>query len=390
MFKQRLGRWCTVVMMTLLISIAGATVAPAQEAGQKTTVKIGISAPLSGTGAFHGMESTKGVELAAEELNAREDTQYEYTIVPADDECRPDGGRAALTKLTQIDEVNVVITSNCSGAVLGGMSVLQDTETPGLVAAATNPQITEGAGVGGNEYIWRMNSQDAMFARYFARYIADAGAENVAFLATNNDYGRGVVDAFTTEFEALDVEIATEEFIEQGANDYRPMLTAIDAADADAIVAPLNHPDALVALRQMNEMGMDTKFYARADVVSFAFLEKVEDPHLGDGVEEATYWDASLSSDPDFRPSFVAKYGSEPSLNAYMAYWALKVIDEAIRLGGGADSAQVQAGFEAMDFQTPLGRITFDDHHQAQADVFIVGFVDGEIELIERITPTPD
>src|SRR5215472_10406461 len=104
----------------------------------RIVVKVGVSNPFSGPAAFAGLEAIKGVKLAAAELNARQ-KKYEFVPYTADDECTPDGGRAAMNKLVLVDKVNVVLTSNCSGAVLGGMNVLQQQQVPGLVTAATSP-----------------------------------------------------------------------------------------------------------------------------------------------------------------------------------------------------------------------------------------------------------
>jgi branched-chain amino acid transport system substrate-binding protein len=295
-------------------------------------------------------------------------------------------GRAALIQLTQVDRVNVVLTSNCSGAVLGGMNVLQQQRIPGVVTAATNAKITGEAGVGGNKYIFRINSMDTMFAQQFSKYIAGKGIRKIAFLATNNDFGRGIVQSFAPEFHKLGVQVTTQQFFETGSADFRPQLTAIDASGAQAILSPAQYPNMIVILRQMKELGLKQKVFARADVVSLAFLAATGDRHLGDGVEEATYWDPTLSQDPGFRAKLKARFGTEPSLNAYVTYWGMKVVYQAILNGGGADPEQIRKGLEQMDFQTPLGRIKFNDHNQAQSDVFIAGLVNGEIKLINRIS----
>jgi len=347
-------------------------------------VNVGVSNPFSGPSAFAGLEAVKGVQLAVAELNKRQ-KKYEFVTSVADDECTPDGGRAALTKLTEVDRVNVVLTSNCSGAVLGSMSVLQQQGIPGVVTAATAAAITEQAGVGGNKYIFRINSMDTMFAQQFSKYIAAAGVRKIAFLAVNNDYGRGLVQAFAPEFHKLGIQVTTQQFFQQGSPDFRPQLTAINASGAQAILAPAQYPDMIAILRQMKELGLKQRVFARADVVSPAFLAAAGDPHLGDGIVEATYWDPTLSSDPGFSAMLKARFGSAPSLNAYVTYWGMKVIYQAILNGGGAAPGQILKGLQRMDYQTPLGRIKFNNHNQAQSDVFIVGLVNGQIKLIERV-----
>jgi branched-chain amino acid transport system substrate-binding protein len=380
----------SVVGVTLLVagcaSSGGGAGGSAGGSG-RTIVKVGVSNPFSGPAAFAGLEAIKGVKLAVADLNARQN-KYKFVTYTADDQCTPDGGRAAINQLVLVDKVNVVLASNCSGAVLGSMNVFQQQRVPGVVTAATNPAITAQAGVGGNKYIFRINAMDATMAQQFSKYIVGQGVRKIAFLAPNSDYGRGVVQAFAGDFHKLGVQVTTQQFFVQGGADFRPQLTAIAASGAQAILAPAEYPDAIVILRQMKELGMKQRVFARADVVSLAFLAAAGDPHLGDGVQEATYWDPTLSGDPVFRAKLKEMFGTAPSLNAYVTYWGMKVIYQAILNGGGAQPDQIRNGLQKMDYNTPLGRIKFDAHNQAQSDVFIAGLVNGGIKLIARIQPS--
>jgi branched-chain amino acid transport system substrate-binding protein len=285
-----------------------------------------------------------------------------------------------------VEKVDAVLMSNCSGAVLGGMPVLQSSQTPGLVTASTSASITAQAGGTGNDWIFRMNEQDAVFARLFSRYIGQQGTRSIAFLATNTDFGRGSVEAFKPELAANRVAVVGEQYITQGAGDFRAQLTAIAAAHPAAILAQVNYPDAVVIFREMKELGLVVRFYSRGDVVSPAFLATAGDPHLGDGAKEITFWDSTLTHDQVYADKIQKQFNSPPSASSYVTgYWGMRVLAQAVQTGGPT-RAGIHEGLKRLNLTTPIGLVKFDDHNQASTDVFVTGLVNGKITSIVRIS----
>src|SRR5262249_47153122 len=202
--------------------------------------------------------------------------------------------------LIDVQQVDVIIGSPCSGAALSGMALLPASKVPGLVVSATNPSITEQAGTGRNAYVWRLNIGDDVMAKVFAKYIADKGIKKVALIAVNNDFGRGGVGAYKKSFADNGVTVPTEQYYTQGGGDFRPQLTNIKASGAEAMLIIGAHQDAAVMLRQYKELGLGFKVFARGDVVSTAFQQAAGDANLGNGVEEANNWDSTYSLYPGF------------------------------------------------------------------------------------------
>jgi branched-chain amino acid transport system substrate-binding protein len=364
-------------------STSAPTTAPNSSSAAKTPIKIGLSGSFSGATAFYGQESQKGAQLAVDELNAS-DPKFSYSLVTADDACTPDGGAQAFNNLIDVQNVDVVLGSPCSASTLAGMAVLPKSKTPALTQSSTSPDISKQSGAGGNPYMWRINLDDGLMAQFFAKYIADQGVKNIAILEVNNDYGRGAAAAYKTEFPNNAVKVVDEETYAQGGGDFRSQLSKMSAANPDAMLMIGASQDAAVMVKQFKELGLTFRIFTRGDVVSTTFQEASKDPNLGNGIQEATNWDGSNTVVSDFFNAYKAKYNSNPLSYAGQSYYAVMAIAQAAKLGGPGREG-IESGFAKVDWQSPLGRIKFDDHNQAHGDLFVEGFVDGQIKLIQQV-----
>jgi branched-chain amino acid transport system substrate-binding protein len=355
---------------------------PAGERGTNT-IRVGVSGSFTGATAFYGQEAKNGAELAIAQLN-KENGQYKFEMVVADDECTPAGGASAYGSLIDVEKVDVILGSPCSGAVLAGMPLLPASKVPALAVSATNPAITAQAGTGGNPYIWRMNIGDDIMSRVFSEYIAGEGVKKVATIAVNNDYGRGGVSAFKASLPTQNVAVVAEQYYTQGAGEFRSQLNNIRASGAQAMLIVGAHQDAAVLIRQLKELALDIRVFARGDVVSKGFQDVAGDPALGNGIQEANNWDSTYAAYPEFAKEYLDKYDHDPQSYAVQAWMGVNVIAQAAKAAGGGREG-IQKGLDTISWDSPLGPIKFDDHNQAHHDMFILGFVDGKIQLIKRV-----
>lgn len=383
----------------LTAACAGTTAAPSASASAATTpsastaaspttapkvgIKIGLAGSFSGATAFYGQSAQSGAQLAVDELNAS-DKKFTYSLVTADDACTPQGGAQAFSSLIDVQKVDVILGSPCSAATLAGMAVLPNSKTPALTQSSTNPDISKQSGVGGNPYMWRINLDDGLMAKFFAKYIADQGVKKIAIIAVNNDYGKGAVAAYKTELPKNGIAVVAEEYYTQGSGEFRAQLTKMGAASPDAMLDVGASQDAAVMMKQKKELGLTFRVFTRGDVVSTTFQEAAKDNNLGNGIQEATNWDGSNSVVSDFFNKYKAKFNANPLSYAGQSYFAVLAIGQAAN-AGGPGRAGIQAGFSKVDWNSPLGRIKFDANNQAHGDLFVEGFVDGQIKLIKQV-----
>ena len=368
---------------TGLIGLALITACGSGGSSDENTVRVGLSGAFSGPIAYYGQDSEKGIEIAIEQLSEQTDLP-EFELVTADDECTPQGGAAAFRRLIDVEQVDVILGSPCSGATLGGMPVVADSEVPAMTFGSTNSKISEDSGVGGNAYMWRMNIDDAIMGTAWAAYIADQGVTSAAIYAANNDFGRGAADLYETYLPEVGIDVVATEFFELGTSDMRASLTKIDQSGAQALVVMSEPADCALMIRQIREIGMDIKVYGRGGCATAEMIGALGDPTLADGVMEASYW-APTEDQDEFVNAYQAEHDMAAPYNAALGYYGMMTIAEAVAAGGN-DPASIQEALSEVDWTSGIGPITFDDHNQAHPHMFILEIVDGAVDVLDVVS----
>src|SRR5512144_1458825 len=84
------------------------------DASAQNVVKLGVIAPLSGTGAGWGLALRAGAELASDDTNAKgglvvADKKYKIEVLPYDDKYQGQAAADAANRLVFMDKVKFVI-----------------------------------------------------------------------------------------------------------------------------------------------------------------------------------------------------------------------------------------------------------------------------------------
>jgi branched-chain amino acid transport system substrate-binding protein len=272
------------------------------------------------------------------------------------------------------------------------MPVIKEIGIAQLTETSTNPLIYDQSGPGRNEWQFRFNVDDRIMAQTYAKYIRDAGIKTIALMGLDNDFGRGAIQVYQGQFKNLGVNITNIETFPFGAPDYRPLLSRIKRDNPDAILMIILAPDAAVMVRQYYELGMKQKLYARGNVGSNEFLEAIKDnPKLGDGIIEATLW--TPGTDPELDRLWDKRWGGKPTTHGAMAFYGIQIIAEAVKIAvkdGMPTRKSIRDALEKVDFTiAAMGRVKFDDHHQAYTNMVIHEVRDGKVTLRQKVQTGP-
>jgi branched-chain amino acid transport system substrate-binding protein len=218
--------------------------------------------------------------------------------------------------------------------------------------------------------------------------------KSASILAMNNDFGRGAANAYEAAFKKSGIKLASTEFFDPGQPDYRPVLTRLKRAGAEAILAVILASDGAPFMRQFRELGLTQKIYSRGSLASAEFLHQVRDsPKVGDGVIEAGYWLVGL--DPDWDRKWQEKCSIPPRVHGSLAAIALRwavvpALEIAQKKSGKIDRASIRAALTEVDVKdSPLGPIKFDANHQAWINMILVEMQDGKLRIIEKLPTSP-
>ena len=378
------------IMLALLMTALVALPAWAQG----PPIRVGFASAISGPSAITGEGVVWGGTMAVEEINAKGGIMgRKVEAYFADNKGTPGEAVSAVRRLVDVDKVDVIIGQTHSGACLGAMPIIKELGVPQVTESCSNPKIRELSGKGGNEWQFRVNIDDVIMANTFGKYMSQQ-VKSAAVIAQNDDFGRGAAAAYDVAFKKAGVKLTSTEFFDRGQADYRPLLTKIKRANPDAVLLVMLASDASVFMRQWRELGLTQRIYARGSVATVEFLHQVRDnPSIGDGVIEATFWTAAL--DPEWEKKWLERWKTPVRVHGSMAaltfkYAVVPAIELAIKKHGKADRRAIRDALEQVDVKdTPLGPIKFDEYHQAWINMVLIEMKGGQLRILERIPTSP-
>ena len=305
------------------------------------TIKIGVPGAHSGDLVSYGMPSLNAARIVADEYNAKGGILgKQIEIVAEDDQCKPELGTNAATKVLSEGAV-AVMGSICSGATKAALPIYNDAKIVSISPSATTPELTQ---KGDHPYFFRTIASDDVSGHLAGSFAKDKlGLKKVALLHDKGDYGRGFVNYAREMLEKGGVQIVLEEGITPGAVDYGAVIQKIRKAGADGIIPDGVKDEQFIKVAGKNAEGV----YATGptDVSKLPMNIQAHENHK-------------------------KKYGTEPGAFYDNAYSATVALLEAIKAAGSTDSQKIMEALRTNMVDTPLGKIKFD----AKGDAEGIGF----------------
>ncbi|MCM2561073.1 ABC transporter substrate-binding protein [Lutimaribacter sp. EGI FJ00015] len=200
-------------------------------------VKIGILQGFTGPTESLVGPMASAMEMAIEEVNASGNFMDGMTVVPVrgDSTCiDASAGVAAAERAITSDGVKGIVGGTCSG-VTG--AILANVAVPnGIVMispSATSPALTTAED---NGLFFRTAPSDARQGEVMADLLIEDGVTSVAVTYTNNDYGKGLADAFASAFAEKGGEVTIQAAHEDGKADYSAEVAALASAGGEVLV----------------------------------------------------------------------------------------------------------------------------------------------------------
>ena len=302
-----------------------------------------------------------------------------------DNKCNPSEAVNVANKLVEA-KVVAIEGAHCSSAHLGGMKIIADAKIPMITGIASNPQITELAGPGRNEYSFRISPSDSDMMDALGIYLGDKKLfKTVAIVGEDTDFGRGGADAFKAVAEKAGVTVVSTDFHPQNAPDFTTILTRIQQRRPDAIATFQVGGDSINFLRQAMQLGVHIPYTGRVElggrnqpIIEAGGMEK--------SISAWTYKPRSTRPNKAFVAAIRAKYKSEPYLQTWGGYDAIRIIAQAIKDANSTDGTKVKDAIKAMKFTNVMGKIvTFDDHNSAGRFVVLQTVKDRKVGVADIV-----
>ena len=351
--------------------------------GVSGEIPIGLVYPVTGRLATFAMPIKRGFELALEEINSAQQGDAWIKFIVEDDRSTIEGAVEAYQKLIEQDDVPVIFGPTTSGQAEAAFPIAQQNQ---VVAFSSSSNRAGLSALG--DFLFRAGlTTDKLIPGGVRAIHAKLGYQRVAIIYDENDtYSIDSHENFRETLTELGVTIlATETFKssdKDGEPDFSVQLTRIMAVNPQAIFVAAQSPELTKIQIQGRQLGIPSEVPYITSLIS-------DIPNAGTAAEGAISfagWIATADTlgNQAFVEKYRARYDSEPNAWTAQSYAAVYILTEAIARAQSTDPSAIRIALaDIRDFDTVLGKFSFDDVGDAVYDPIVLIVEDGAFKIFE-------
>ena len=309
-------------------------------AEEPITLKIAHIGPLTGPAALYGIATSRGAQIAVDEINAA-------------------GGKYKIELIDEDDEHNVEKVINAYNAALdaGAQMILGSTTSKPCEAAGAQgytdrvffltPSASSTAVIEDKDNVFQVCFTDPNQGAASAEYIAEHKlGTKIAVIYNNADvYSTGIRDTFVEKAPGLGLEIVSEETFTDETTDFTVQVGKAQEAGAEIVFLPMYYTPASLILKTAADKNYKPIFFGVDGMDGILSVEGF-DTSLAEGVMLLTPFVAT-SEDPkvvNFVKLYEDKFGETPIQFAADAYDGIYILIAAAEKAGiTSDTAPEEA-----------------------------------------------
>ena len=349
-------------------------------------IRIGEFASLTGKEATFGQTVHKGTVLAIEEANAAGGALGRpLELLTEDDQSKPGESATVVKKLIAREKVVAILGELTSGRTLEAAPIAQAAKIPLVSPGATAVEVT----AKGN-YIFRVCFIDEFQGTVMAQFALDTlKVRRVAILSSvSSPQSVGLAKFFRERVTQGGGTIALEQKYGDGDKDFRAQLTAIKAADVDAVFVPGYYTEAALISKQARELGLTMPLLGIDGWESSQLIA------LAGAAVEGAYLSTHYSAENRapgvlaFNERFRARWGEDSNALSALAYDAALVLIDALKRAGTTDGPKLRDALAVTkDFAGATGRITFDAQRNPTKSAVVLTVKNGRFAFVQDVHP---
>ncbi|WP_410092465.1 branched-chain amino acid ABC transporter substrate-binding protein [Streptomyces sp. uw30] len=345
--------------------------------GDKTTVVIGVDAPLTGDLSALGLGIKNSADLAAKTANKQEYVKgVEFKIEALDDQAQPSVGQQNAQKFISDKDVLGVVGPLNSSVSQQMQKPFSDAGLTQVSPANTGTELTQGDGWKTGDSVrqfktfFRTATTDEIQGAFAADYLYNqAKLKKVYLIDDQKTYGAGLAASFKANFTKFGGQIVGSDHINPDDRDFNAVVAKIKKTGAQALYYGGEYPAAGPLSQQLKDSGQKIPLMGGDGIYSGEFpkLNKKAEGDLATSVGKPV---EQLDSAKTFIKDYEAA-GYEDAYEAYggLTYDATWSIIEAVKLAVEGNDGKVpsegrKAVLDAMakvKFDGVTGTISFDE-----------------------------
>ena len=355
--------------------------APPQLTGISGETSIGLLYPMTGRLAVTGAQMKQGFDMALEEINRAQRGDALIKFITADDKSTVEGAVEGYNQLIRESNVPVIIGPTTSSQCEAAFPIAQENR---IVAFSPTSAATGLSALG--DFIFRVTlASDAHISNSVRVTKEKLDYKRVALIYDElHAIAVSGANAFRQALTENGVEILTSETFQTGETDFSGQLTRIKESNPEAIfiaALPQDMPEIMIQTRDL-EIPFSVPF-----IVPELSIDDVQAAGAaGEGLISSASW-LSTDSNPlnqAFIHNYRATYGVEPNTWAAHSYATVYILPQAIANAQSTDSEAIRdAMANIKDYDTVLGKFSFDANGDAVHDAIILTVENGQFKVFE-------
>jgi branched-chain amino acid transport system substrate-binding protein len=360
------------VLLVMAALIAGCTqqAAPQQTtSGSQGIIKVGVIVSQTGPASNVGNNMWQSAQVAADKINAaggvtlKDGTKAQIKLIVGDDESTQAGGQKAATKLITDDKVDILVGGYSSAVTSAYEQTIAEYKVPYIVTGASSPIITHRTDID-TSYIFHHCPTTDTYGQYTTTFIdqvlRSAIAKKYGFSADrplrlallyqDTAFGKGVQTAVNNTImnNKLNIQLVSQQSFKMGESDFRTPLTAIKAANPDAVyIAAFPNEGAPIITQARRDIGLNTIFLNVENNDNSQFYKDLGQYGEGAIIESrfSPYTapaGAVADAQSGFKQAYFTRFGTYPDMMGASTYEGVYIAAKAIGNAGTTDKATVR------------------------------------------------
>ncbi len=332
-----------LLLISLLLAACG-EVSTGSGGSAQPPIKVGLLGPFTGPAGYIGQDSIKGVQLAADYINAHGGILgRQVQLITADT-----GGDAvdavpALRKLINIDQVNMILgpTSLEAQAVL---PILQQSKIPDIIFGGTT-QLDHLV----SKYVWRAFPSDSELGVAMAHYAIDKGYTRAAILFASTEAAQTLVAPIQSAFQRHGGTIVANISVVQGQSSYRSEIEQLYAAHPQVVFTQVDPQTAATLFSEIKELeGLGLPFIGTDATADSDFLKAITPQVAAQILTSLAGSSLGAGGRAFFSQLYQKKYGTAPVELSDYSYDGLMLLALAADAAGSTNGDAIGAKMKTI------------------------------------------
>lgn len=349
-------RWTFNIAWVLLLSLLALQSALAEKA---LPITVGVTVSLTGDYAELGIQQLDGMQMWADDLNARGALLgRKVKLVHYDDASSPEESARLYERLISRDKVDLLLGPYSSDITLAASSVAEKHNFPMVATGAASSEIW----ARGYQNIFQIDTPAAKYMDLPMKLAQEKGLTRIALVYADIDFPQEVAEGVRADAAGYGMQIVFDQKYPPEQTEFGDLVVRMKRSNPDVVIGGTYFEDSVALVRAAKNAGLKPKMMVFTVGPALKKFGDMLGPDAN-GVMGAIAWMRSgkLPMAYDFSFRYKEKYGRNASVYAAYGYGGGEVLEAAVRLAGSLDKDAIRDQLREMIFLSMFGRYRVDE-----------------------------